>query len=129
MDGITEEKLLELLANLIGAVEKAAPVVWQLAIRQAYVDGAKGILAFAVFAAVAIIAYRIGRNSWTKGADAERYSEQDDLKTLAMLSWMVSVVSSLGSFLCLIEAINPLLNPGYYAIKLLIKMATGQELP
>lgn len=105
----------ELLQELIKLVEQAAPQLWQIAIRQVYVEVIKNMLIFLFLVTLIILLIKVYKK-------VESYKLDLELKAV-----VIFVVVVLCGFLIfnLYAIIARLINPQFYAIELLLSYVRG----
>lgn len=131
----------DLLLELIELVKKAAPELWEIYIRQIYIDGAGKIAYGAVFLVAAIVCIIVLRKTIVLrkkigeyNRSPELYRLEDDFKELYAKDaddgdiTFALIVSSLVGALAVwmtvdlfVSAAKYFFNPSYYAIQLLIE--------
>ena len=108
----------EALKLLVEFVRTASPVIWEAAYRQVYVKVFNGTLGLLFFSVVYII--------WLKFANWIRSEEPDGIDA-DVAKWVGTLVY-LGVFLMIASGqINRLINPDYYAIKILLSLVNLGE--
>ena len=109
----------DLLEELISLVETAAPKLWEIAIRQVYVEAIRNAV-WVVFAAIFVVV------CWRLLKYFSKHQGQDlfDGWEIDKLEPALSVFGLTISLLILVyntnELISKLINPAYYAIEILI---------
>lgn len=114
----------ETLVQLINRVSNLAPHVWEIAVRQAYVQGAISLMD-AIFCIVGLmVSIRLYLWGFREGAKAKWDSEVNPLCILAV--WVGVIATVLLPFILWYNvdyALGNLLNPEYAAIQILLKAA------
>ena len=104
------EELIELLKNI-------APQVWEILIRQVYVD-AFSYMAWSVVLAIASIL--LGKHAKYFFKKYQSGNEWNDYDFPAILLAIVAVVSTIIAVMLLFISIKEIINPEFYAIQYLI---------
>ena len=114
----------KLILRLIDIVETASEKLWGIAYRQVYVDIVHDFLWFVSFAVLAFVLYKTFKRYW-KEAHKEKESRWDD-KTGSEIAFVLSGLGIAFCFMVLFisvgEIIGKLINPEYYAIKVLLDL-------
>ena len=117
-------ELKEILFELIALVKGAAPIVWEMGVRQVYVDAARvGLFAVLTFVVDVVFLYQTGR--WRKGLPDSSNSYWDKNDSCALM-WVIGLALAIAFVIMLCTIAGYLINPNYYAVKLLITLAKGQ---
>jgi len=107
-----EEKIVELIVKL----EALAPHVWSLAVRQVWVQAVRelvaGLLLTAAGIVVGILGFRRGKREEGKALG--------DPWTWYFFSLVVGLVPVVIGGCLLYSSVGKLMNPGWYAVKLLV---------
>ena len=102
------------IQKLVDAVQKAAPVVWQAAYRQAYINGVENTLLVIIFFSLGLFLVRVSKWSAVKSG----YDGEPDWTEPGPI---IAAIGAVGSFLlmipCTVEALDCFLNPAFAAIK------------
>ncbi len=112
------------VTTIAANLEKAAPWVWKVMIRQQYANAlSKLIVPWSLFFAV-MISGTIIRKKWKTGID-ESINDESDAKTVNLLvgrviPWVLMAIFAIWGFNRLSDSIQLLINPEYYAIRDLI---------
>ena len=106
-----EEILAQLMSyvdEIAGLVSDAAPIVWEMLMRQVYVEAVGSGLAFV--ASWVVIVFFLG---FLKKREIERTGD-------GMTSWLASTAAFVFSWVFLCHALARLINPAWYAVQLLL---------
>ena len=109
----------ELLYKLISIVEEAAPQLWRIALRQTLVVGIQNLITVIITGVLGQYALRKALWMWRERTeDPEDVS--DIIATVLAVGGFMMLVIAFGFLMDLIEIV---FNPEFYAIKLLMDMA------
>ena len=109
-----------LIQRLVEFVEKAAPVMWEAAYRQVYVNILQNTIYGLFFLVGAIVCYMFGR--YWKNREAKSSWDEENYTLYMLIFLTVGLIALFLSFLFFVPAIGGLINPDYYAIKNLINL-------
>jgi len=116
----------DLVAQLIDLVESTAPVLWEMARRQVVADTVEMAFWTLVFGVAAVLCWKLGRKWRVKLEECNR-SEEELYCWGIVAAYALVVISVPIAFMMAAGAIKRLVSPDYYALKLLISMATGRR--
>ena len=107
----------EQVQQLIDAVKNAAPVMWQAAYRQVWIDGIENLLVAGTFAILALLLrktakYYASRDSWGNPSERQDWTEPGPI-----LSMVGCGIATLLTLPFIVEAIDCFANPTFQAIK------------
>ena len=108
----------DVLSKLIEFVEVAIPQVWAAAYRQVYVD----IVLKAVWGTILLIAAMFLGKAAIPGWVAEIVKDTRAMNGFEFTFGIVAAGFSIIAAICFSSIIGPLMNPNYYAIKVLLAL-------
>lgn len=114
------------VASLSATLEKVAPHVWKIMIRQQYAKAISGLVDPWGLLIVVIIYYRIIDKYWKLTERSSRDEKGFRLVFLDILSVVFGLVFCVWGVSALSDAIKIFINPEYYAIKDIITMLLAQ---
>lgn len=120
---MTEEKIIQMMIDLINNIKNVAPEIWAIAVKQIYVYAFQNI-AMTCFSIIAIILLRKCIYYLI-----DKHKENTDIAMESFLeagigaSGFIIVLNILIALFSFTSGISHLINPEYYAIKLLIGLA------
>lgn len=110
--------------ELVRSIGEIAPQVWEIAVRQAYVNGVIAIVSavFCLFLlTVGFMSFRWGM--W-KATQKEYDSDDNPLPVIAIFSgFLVTLIFPFLVYASVTDAVRLLVNPEYEAIKILLNLA------
>ena len=107
------------LLELMDLVKNTAPALWEVALRQVGADAMELFIIFAALVGLAFASWRVNR--WcSKKLDDKGYDF--DLATGRGISLISMCFIAFVSLMPLTKAIKYLINPDYYAIKILLEL-------
>lgn len=127
---IEEQKIQQLINMLEQGIQKAAdtlgvavPQLWEILIRQQYVEAANSILALLAILTVAGIYAWVAKKLLKSDSSYEETYGGEDIKDIVFFSLVISgifiavilLITTIGFFEN--ETIGKILNPEYYALK------------
>ena len=125
-----------LIQELVAFVQKAAPVMWEAAYRQVYVNALYSLGWALIWSIVGIISYKIAKYSLRvvearkTNNEISHYSDDDPWDTDTILGvysgYTMALFSLIAIIICAFTIGGYFLNPNYYAIQNLIKLFPGQ---
>lgn len=123
-----DKQLQELLAQLVQFVQDKSPIVWEMAMKQVYTKIVLDIFWGLVFLIVAVLAYKSFRHFYKvtqdiKSSDHVTPWEWENTEIAFIISALISVATF---FFFLVEIgliISYVMNPQYYALKILMGLA------
>ena len=107
----------QILVQLIDFLKTASPFVWSILVKQVYSDGVSSLVEALGFLILCITLYKLGNYG-------KQQAEKDDLSMWEIgrvFSFIGSGISGLVSFFFLLDGIQRLYNPEFYAIQCIIK--------
>lgn len=113
-----------LVSQLIELVESTAPTLWAIAQRQVVADTVEMAFWTLVFGVAAVLCWKLGRK-WRVELEECDESEEELYCWGIVAAYALVVISVPIAFMIAAGAIKRLVSPDYYALKLLISMATG----
>ena len=117
-----DERILE----LVELVESTAPALWLIAHQQVKVDAIEDFFWAVFFGVSMVVCWKVAHRLWAKLETCEPYD--GDFYTVSTVALRVTAIVALPIALTfLIEATKRFVSPDYYALKLLITMATGGD--
>lgn len=124
------------ISEIVGTVEKAAPAVWRIVIRQQYAKAAGGLAIPLIFMLFIIFYYRFMKKRWTQRADKEVEEMINSSDEGWAWGWRVFWAKCVPLFSAviaggfLIDAIQKAVlycfNPYYYAIRDILVLLLGK---
>lgn len=120
MNKDTLNRLLNELKPVADKLGQGAEYVWEVAYRQVYVSAAGMILAAIVVAALAKLFWHMRAQQYENMKTADSYSRSSH-QMVAGMNTILSIVSAAGSATLLVSALMRFANPGFYAIKSLMR--------
>ena len=115
-----EEAAVKALAELIEAIKATAPHIWAAYYRQVFVRAVE----YAAWGLASLVVLWLSSHlrQWERNRNENEndYWDHDDHMVVMAISWGGIVVAGLVAFGCFVGAIMLLLNPSYYAIRMLI---------
>lgn len=129
-----EEMTQTLIQELVEFVKTASPIIWQAAYRQAYMQAIESFLVFLGLVSLALYGAKWYRhftgisdslsdkikNSTGYNGTYEHDKEGVDIIRVALVALIIIVIGI--SILALSAVVSRVLNPDYYAIKILAEM-------
>lgn len=115
--------MTELLQQLVEFIKDASPYVWNLLIKQEYINAYANLIWTGILLILCIIGVIIGIKMWKLGDE-----EKDDDSSwygASLTSFVISVITGVIGLVILTPAVKILLNPEYYAIIHIIGKLTG----
>lgn len=119
------EKGGELVTNLAEKMGQTGTHIYEVFVRQQYVDGLGNLIGFSVFAVVALIglvlAYKFSKNF--------KYSGYDEAEARIfsffgiLIVWCISWAFLIGG---IATSIKKMINPEYYAIQQIVETVRGE---
>jgi hypothetical protein len=113
--------MTELLQQLVEFIKDASPYVWNLLIKQEYINAYANLIWTGILLLVCIIGIIIGTKMWKLG----NKENDDDWYSASFAFFIFSIISGVVGLAILTPAIKILLNPEYYAIIHIIEKLTG----
>lgn len=117
------EAISDLIQQIIDLGTLAATKAFELALRQSYVVAAQNIIVSIVFLALIIAWLNVMKPSLYAYFAKDRSTEFEDIK--ATVQCIILPILLLVFTSSLTKAVGYLINPGWYAIELLITTVTG----
>ena len=114
----------DLIGQLIEMVESTAPALWKIAQQQVMADMAGRVFWMLFLSVLAVVCYRLLRRWWVAIEKCSK-SEEDFYGAGIVATSLISLVCAIIVPLIVSGVIKRLINPDYYALKLLIGMMTG----
>lgn len=119
----------DMLQELVSLVKSVAPELWEIVLRQVYVETIQFLVWVIILAVFAAFLFRLGKHYQGKSqkqreANAGKawYEKDDDNWWFsAMLSYLGSVVAIVVSLILVNAIIGRLINPKFYALSRLIE--------
>lgn len=105
----------ETLLQLVELLKDASPVVWQILIKQVYVDAIANLLWATTLIFAAFRMYKPAAKKWGE--------EEDNPESLIL--WLFSGICALAGMVCLTDAVTHFLNPEFYAIQYILSKISG----
>ena len=118
IDPETQKQLIDALKPLGEKLGQSGAYLFQLATRQAWIDGIECV----AIALILLSVFLYGSLTWKK---FQAYCECENLDSLPQLWFMVLFACPGFTIMLLINALDLLVNPKYWALKKLIKAVTG----
>ena len=115
---------IDLIGQLIEMVESAAPALWEIAQRQVMADTVEGAFWMLFLSILAVVCYRLAQR-WLVSMEDCPHSDEGFYEAGIVAGSLISLMCSIIVPLIVSGVIKRLVNPDYYALKLLITMATG----
>jgi len=127
-----------IIQELVAFVQKAAPVMWEAAYRQVYVNALYSLGWALIWSIVGVVSYKVAKHSLrvvaTRRSENENkdwsYSKEEPWDTDTFLGVYLGYAAALFSLICVIvnafTIVGYFINPSYYAIQNLIKLFPGQ---
>lgn len=117
----TADKALDMLSSfattISESIEKLAPEVWRIMIRQQFAEAVTSAILSAILLGISIATYKVSRAFWVKEESDGGWEALSAVSYALTLGLLIGVVSN-G-----LNATKLFLNPEYYAIKDLLDMA------
>lgn len=117
-----EDQLVSMLQELTTAIKAIAPEVYEAAYRHAVLVGAIDIVIGVILLAICVL-FAISTVRWVRvyreGGGTYKVSEYADYATIAFIMMAISGISS-GGFM--VSGLLRVLNPAYYAIKIILDL-------
>ncbi len=110
-----EEELTKAVIDLVKGIKSVAPEVWAIAVRQSYVNAFKYLAGFFVAIIVSII---LGRYFY-RMIGKEKTGEEE---VLMLVSAFFGIFTTFSAIMFFVDGVSFILNPEYYAIKLLMEI-------
>ncbi len=117
------DKLSGGLEAIAAGVQKVAPQVWEVFVRQVMAEGA---VTLAACITAILFTVWLFKKCWKLSEDVDDYA---DFRTIIRFFLVISV--GIIGLVCFINSQNAalmLINPRYYAAERLIKIATGKDI-
>ena len=114
-----EEAAVKALAELIEAIKATAPHVWAAYYKQVLVRAFE----YAAWGLGLLVIMRLTFyvRRWERNRNEDNDWGYEDHMIVTSLSWVGTVVASLIAFACFVGAAMLMLNPSYYAMRMLIQ--------
>jgi hypothetical protein len=115
-----EEELVAILGKLIEAVDTLSPHIWEIAVRQVYVEAAQNFVLAAICAVFAYVLARIAKICHKKLPDIDRDLEFP-MTCGIIFGWAGSAICVALTIAAVLNNVAYLINPHYYAIQNLLE--------
>ena len=120
----TVDVVMGVIERVAAMLEPGAQAVWEIAMRQVMVQGVKSACWAVLALAVVVTGIVIMRRCYNASYDENLPSEEADFYFLCMFAAFAATGGATVGLLFTVDAaISYLLNPAYYAIKLLLATA------
>lgn len=119
---MTPEQIDQLIRELMKTGEILATRLYEVALRQVYVEVVGGFTAAFIFSIVFVVSYKFHKH----GEKMRERSHYSDWETPYVLGAILSVLSPIAVILFVLDAVSRLINPQWYALKLLLGTFVGQ---
>lgn len=115
------------VASISATLEKVAPHVWKIMIRQQYAKAIAGLIVPWGLLLLIFLYWQIIRKAWkTEGIEDGSDDWWARLWIVRLIPGVVGFIISIWGFIRLSDSILLLINPEYYAVKDIITMLLGQ---
>ena len=114
----------DLVAQLIDLVESTAPALWEMARRQVVADTVEMVF-WAIFFGVVVAGCLLLTRRWQEYLKREKPYHDDGYVLGIWTAYVIAAACVLIGLGMAAGAIKRLVSPDYYALRLLISMATG----
>lgn len=113
--------MTELLQELIEFLREASPMVWEAMVRQVYVEAAQN----AIWTIASIVLMVWGYLTYMRGYTMHEEDEESDGEWIQFIGGLILALGFVFTIITGFEAVVRLVNPNYYAIKLILEQLGG----
>lgn len=117
------ENIQMLLQQLIDLVKSIAPQLWEIAIHQVYAECVQRAVLAAVLLLLALLIFCILLPKTYKAYNEGGTADEGAYALLMVTEFLVAAASSISVVTNIVYIIPRLMNPGYYAIQILLNIA------
>jgi len=124
MNDTQMSKAMDLLEGLAIKLGVTADYLWEILIRQAYINAIMITIQEIFIVVVGIVLWKVHKFlSSEEGRDKSRYSEYEELAGLPMIiSGMIFAILVICGFFCLGQIATGFINPEYYALNKILSI-------
>jgi hypothetical protein len=109
----------DVLRKLIDFLQEASPLVWNILLKQVYVDAAGSVAWSVALLVIAFVLYKAGKYG-KENATGHNLSGE-----MGLAAWIGCTIAGASSFGLLVDAIQRFANPEFYAIKYILSIIAG----
>ncbi len=120
---IVLEQLMIYVDDLVGLISEVAPAVWEILIRQVYVDAFSAVPWFALGIVLIFISKYLFNQSKVASTTVGHYDTLSKQGVWIFWSGVTGLVSFIAISTSLVYAVSRIINPAFYVIRFLLNRA------